>query len=92
MITELSSRECHGVLQVLAGDVRISDGFGKTLLVSSQDTGKKIAISAFESRERQFVSGVVVVDSVSGDFCRCRFSSETTGKRKENQNATQGNR
>ena len=51
-------------LQLLPWHVRFFDGFGKSLLVSSQDTGKEIAVSAFQGRERQFVRSVVIVYSV----------------------------
>lgn len=50
-------------LQLFSWNVRISNGFGKSFLVSSQHAGKEIAVSTFQSRERQFIGSIVVVDS-----------------------------
>jgi hypothetical protein len=53
-------------LQILPGHVRVADGFGESPLISSEDTGKEIAVSAFQGRECQFVGGVVIIYSVFG--------------------------
>jgi hypothetical protein len=68
-------------LQILPWHVRVFDGFGKSLLVPSQDAGKEIAVSAFQGRERQFVGSVVIVYSVLfGNNCsdKSNNTSKTT--------------
>ena len=50
-------------LQFLPWHVRVSNGLGKSPLVPRQDTGKEIAVSAFQGRKRQLVRGIVVVNS-----------------------------
>ena len=64
MILEHIEIENH--LQLLPWHVRFFDGLGESLLVSSQDAGKEIAVSAFQGRQRQFVGSVVIVYSMLG--------------------------